>query len=123
MQNREKVPLFPLGTVINRGKSFASNVPQVDSCLLCPLAVLGHPPELSLSPWSIQHHGCSALLGLNPPATQSQNRWKNSTSGSDNGFKDAGEMRNENSSLFRSDSEWLEREAGCKSCSWRFLLL
>lgn len=104
MQNREKVLLFPLGTVINRGKSFASNVPQVDSCLLCPLAgalaVLGHPPKLLLSPWSIQYHGCSAFLGLNPPATQSQNRWKNSTSGSDNGFKDAGEMRNENSSLF-----------------------
>lgn len=54
MQNRKRVPLFPLGSVINRGKSFAPNIPQTgnDSMSLlgslCPqaevLAVLCYPP-------------------------------------------------------------------------------
>jgi len=33
MQNRKRVPLFPLGTVINRGKSFAPKYPSNSECL------------------------------------------------------------------------------------------
>lgn len=106
MQNRERVPLFPLSAVINRGKSFASNTPQavtdpVTPGWPCPLAgALGHPPELPRPPGAPNITAAPLPWGSILQPSRAKADGKNSTSSFDNGFKDAGETQNENSPLF-----------------------